>query len=105
MVLQQGEGFIEGEAVGGVGFEHPLDDVEEILGVGAGGKAIKDKLYFIPPKLQFLIVVVEFGVVKGDQFDDYQSYGEEIGFVLIEMGLYFQILDIFKLLGGEEVLR
>ena len=91
--------------MGGVGFEHLLDNVKEILGVGAGGKAVEDKLYFIPSELQFLIIVVEFGVVEGDQLNNDQPDGEEIGFVLIEMGLYFQILDIFELLGGEEVFR
>ena len=91
--------------MGGVRFEHFLDDVKEILGVSAGGKTVEDKLYFIPSEFQFLIVVVEFGVVEGDQLNDDQSDSEEIGFVLIEMGFNFQILDIFELLGGEEIFR
>ena len=89
----------------GVGLEHPLDDVDEILGVAVGGKAVEDKLYFFPPELQFLIVVVEFSVVEGDELNYDKSDSEEVGFVLIEMGLNFQILDIFELLGGKEVFR
>ena len=53
-----------------VGLEHGFDNFDEILRILIGSKAIEDKLDFLPPELKFLVVVVKFGMIQGDQFDN-----------------------------------
>ena len=59
-----------------VGLEHGFDNFDEILRILIGSKAIEDKLDFLPPELKFLVVVVKFGMIQGDQFDNNQLYGK-----------------------------
>ena len=59
-----------------VGLEHGFDNFDEILRILIGSKAIEDKLDFLPPELKFLVVVVKFGMIQGDQFDNNQPYGK-----------------------------
>lgn len=79
-----------------------LDKLNNPLGIPCA--AIQHKGHFSSLHLHQLIVVVVASVVQSYQLDEDQSYGEQICFGLIELGLQLQLLQTLQLLGGEQEL-
>ena len=76
-------GLLDGEAVGRGGLQAPLEEVDKMLGVvfGHAGDIKGNSIDF---KFAFILAVVEFGFIEGDQLEYNHGDGEEIGFELVE---------------------